>query len=163
MDANVYSSEPQETGMPVSGTAFDSATATMRPGASNSSTVGNSFWRYWAAWSASLLLVLLLGLLGWWYFHNASFLFVIDYLRGQRVIAYPHRLSVGSVPVGEQRQFHFTIWNATGSPVTIIGNRRTCGCLLMTEAPPLTIAAGQRTNSLCLSASDRTQARSNTR
>jgi hypothetical protein len=111
--------------------------------AGDSQARGDDFWDSWTVRMTCFVLAIILPLSGWWYFHNESFTSAQEYLRGDGLVAYPYRVSVGSGRTGEKREARFTVQNRTSGPIAIVGSQSSCGCFASSDRLPLTIRPGE--------------------
>jgi hypothetical protein len=89
--------------------------------------------------------LLLAAPLAWGYWQFGSLASTLAYLNGERLLVDPATPSFGVAKRGEERDVQVTIRNRTGKDVKILGAKSTCGCMVMAEQFPISIAnAGQQ-------------------
>ena len=84
-----------------------------------------------------------LVLLSWYCFGSVTT--GAAYLRGDRLIPDAYSKSFGIVDGGSTSTIVFKLRNFLNRPITVIGSRATCSCLLA-EAVPLTVPASRSSN-----------------
>jgi hypothetical protein len=59
----------------------------------------------------------------------------IAYLRGERLVAESPSRSIGSVRPGEDARLGFLLRNLSGDPITVLGARSECACVVAEDLP----------------------------
>lgn len=79
--------------------------------------------------------VIVLCYSGWSYWRFGSFKDGIEFLSGYRLVAEQSVLDIGKVRVGAETEGNFVLKNLTDKPITIIGAKSDCSCMVISGLP----------------------------
>ncbi|HUE13088.1 MAG TPA: hypothetical protein VMR25_02885 [Planctomycetaceae bacterium] len=86
--------------------------------------------------------IVLLGITaGWAYFRSGSWVLVLPYLSGERLLVEPTTVRLGEQKPGTVAEFQVRVLNATPGDVRLLGAQKTCSCITVDDLP-LLIPAG---------------------
>lgn len=86
--------------------------------------------------------IAVLGLVGWSWIYFGSIPRALAYASGDRLLADAKTKSFGTAESGVDQTVSFRLTNMSNHPITLIGAKTTCGCLVIEELP-LTITPGR--------------------
>jgi hypothetical protein len=113
----------------------------------------------WIVTTLGITSVALAALMGFAFFRFGSIHAALSYMAGQGLVVNSASRSFGTLDVGRKRTVVFTLSNTTDRPITVIGSRSTCTCMVAGSIPltippagkiPLevTVRAGEKTGDI---------------
>jgi hypothetical protein len=79
---------------------------------------------------------------GWAFFRSGSWVLILPYLRGERLLVEPTTVRLGDQKPGGVAEFQVRVVNATPGDVRLLGAQKSCSCITVDDLP-LLIPAGQ--------------------